>query len=93
MQQVPVRTFTFHRESQTLTAEASDLHGRFDLERALRYETFEIVGDRETKRYCFFDVKREQARNEVGDIQAWLFRPVDGYGRGVDGPRLHILND
>lgn len=93
MQKVPVRTFTYHRETQTLVAEASDLRGVMDLSAALRYEAFEVVGDRETKRYCFYDVKRERTLFETGDIQAWLFRPIDGFGRGLEGPRIHILND
>jgi hypothetical protein len=93
MQQVPVRTFTYNKETQNLSACESDLRGVFDMDRALRYETFEIVGDRETKRYCFYDVQREKARYEIGDIQAWLFRPVDGFGRAADGPRLIIFND
>lgn len=93
MQQVSVHVFTYNKVSQTLSAEESDLRGVFDMGRALSYETFEIVGVRETKRYCFYDVKRERAHNEVGDIQAWLFRPVDGFGRGIEGPRLTIYND
>lgn len=93
MQQVSVRTFTYDKVSQTLSAEASDLRGVFDLDRALSYQTFEIVGARETKKYCFYDVRKERAHNEHGDIQAWLFRPVDNFGRGVEGPRLTIFND
>jgi len=93
MKQISIHNFTYNKDSQTLVAEESDLRGKFDMAAALRYESFEIVGKRETRRYCFYDIQREGARNEAGDIQAWLFRPVDRLGRGVDGPRLKILND
>lgn len=93
MQQISIMAFTFDKTTQTLSEEASSLTGQLDISRLLRYESFEVVGKRETKRYCLFDVKREQARNEVGDILAWMFRPVDGFGRGLPGPRLMIIND
>lgn len=93
MQQISVMVFGFDKTTQILSEEASSLTGQLDLSRLLRYETFEIVGKRETKRYCLYDVQRERAHNEVGDIQAWLFRPVDGYGRAAPGPRLTIFND
>lgn len=93
MQRISVQTFSYDKVTQTLSEEASSLTGQLDLNALLRYETFEIVGVRETKRYCFYDVKREAARNEVGDIQAWLFRPVDNFGRAAAGPRLTIIND
>lgn len=93
MQQVPVRAFGYNKADNTLTVCASDLNGVLDLSSLLNYETFEIVGDRQTKRYCFYDVKRERAYNKVGDIQAWLFRPVDNFGRAAEGPRLTVFND
>jgi hypothetical protein len=93
MQRISVMTFTFNKETQTLMEDASSLTGQLDLSRLFRYEAFEVVGKHETKRYCLYDVKREGARNEVGDIQAWMFRPVDNFGRAATGPRLIIVND
>ena len=93
MQQISVRTFTYDKTAQVLSEEASSLTNQLDLSRLLRYESFEVVGDRETKRYCLYDVRRERAIGEVGDILAWLFRPVDGFGRAAPGPRLEIVND
>lgn len=93
MQQISVMVFTFDKVTQTLSEEASSLTNQLDLSRLLRYESFEVVGKKETKRYCLYDVKREQARGEQGDILAWLFRPVDGFGRAAPGPRLEIVND
>lgn len=93
MQQISVAVFTYDKVTQTLSEEASSLTNQLNMARLLRYESFEVVGKRETKRYCLYDVRREQARGEVGDIQAWLFRPIDGFGRAAPGPRLEIVND
>ena len=93
MKQISIHQFTFTKETQTLSAFESDLRGVIDFAALLNFEAFEIVGKRETRRYCFVEVEREQTRFEAGDITAWKFRPVDGYGRGIDGPRLIVFND
>lgn len=93
MQQISVQEFTFNKETQTLSTFESDIRGKLDLDRVLRYESIQVIGVRENKLYAFYDVLRERTRNEVGDIQAWKLRPVDRFGRRVDGPEMVIFND
>ena len=94
MQQVSIRRFTYDRATSTLTEEASSLTGVLDLSPLLNHmEHFEVVGARETKRYAWSRTVREEARNEVGDILAWEFRPINALGRYQPGPRIVILND
>lgn len=93
MQQISVRAFGFNKTTQTLSAFESDIRHQINFALLLTYETFEIVGVRETRRYQFVETQYEQSGFEIGDVEAWHFRPVDGYGRGVDGPRLVVFND
>ena len=93
MQRIPVQAFTFNKETQTLSTDASDIQNLLDMDRVLHYESIQVIGVRETKLYAFYDVVRERARNEIGDIQAWKLRPVDRFGRRVDGPEMVIFND
>ncbi len=93
MQQIPVRAFHWNKETQVLSAEESDLRHLINMGPLLNYETFEVVGERETRKYCFYELMREESRFETGDIQGWKFRPVDGFGRGIEGPRIIIFND
>lgn len=93
MQQISIHAFGFNKVTQVLSEEASTLSNRLDMNPLLRYEAFEVVGKRETRRYCLFEVEREQARNEPGDILVWKFRQVDRFGRALGGPQIHIFND
>jgi len=75
------------RNSNKLTGEASmlrhSLQGQIQSGNALA-----IVGHRETRLYALHEVEREKAHNEVGDIQAWVYKPVRS-----EGPSLIIFND
>jgi len=93
MQQIAITQFSFNKTTQVLCAMISDIQHLIQTGRLLAYEPFEIVGKRETRRYCLHTVEREQARNEIGDIQAWIFRPVDRFGRSLPGPQLTLFND
>lgn len=94
MQTIGVEAFSYNRQAQILMVEESDLRGKLDLKPLISgYEHFQVVGHHETKRFMFWNIQREIARDEVGDIIAWEFRPVDRFGRGVDGPKLIVLND
>jgi hypothetical protein len=85
--------FTWNKATQVLSSEASCLSVKIDINRLLRYETFEVVGKRETRKFCLFDVIREEAHHEPGDIEAWMFRQVDNFGRALGGPQIMIFND
>jgi hypothetical protein len=91
--QVSIDDFTWNKVTQVLSTEASCLSAKIDFDRLLRYETFKIVGKRETRQYCLFDVKRAEDRNEPGEIQAWMFRQVDNFGRALGGPQVMVFND
>jgi hypothetical protein len=93
MQRISVETFSYNKVAQVLSEDASSLTGQLDLKALLNYETFQVVGRREIKLYQFVQVKRDGARHEIGDIVCWEFRPVDGFNRGVPGPKLVIFND
>lgn len=93
MQQISIHAFGFNKETQVLSEEASTLSNRLNMDSLLRYEAFEVVGNRETRRYCLFDIEREPAQNEWGDILVWKFRQVDRFGRALGGPQIHIFND
>lgn len=93
MQEISVREFTYDKQAYLMTADASDLHGKLDLDPLLSYEPFRIIGEREAKRYQFNGAVRERSRFESGDILYWVFFPTDRSGRRADGPELHIMND
>jgi hypothetical protein len=95
VQELSVHDLTFIKASQTLTTFASDLQAQaFDLDSVVnRVEPFQIRGEREARTYQFYDVQREGARHEVGDVTAWLFRHVDSFGRALPGQRMIVFND
>jgi hypothetical protein len=94
VQEISVHEFTWNKATNTLSTFVSDLAAtHFNFEAALRYEAFMINGETRNIRYCFYEVEREKTRFEHGDIVAWKFRPVDGFGRGIEGPRLVVYND
>lgn len=94
MQRVSIRRFNYDQATSTLAEDASSLTGELNLSPLLnQMEHFEVVGARETKRYGWAHTVREKATNEVGDILAWHFRPINALGRYQPGPTIIIFND
>lgn len=78
----------WHKDSNVLTADMSEVRD-FGFGMLIgSYDEFEIQGRHETRRYVSAGCVREPAVNEIGDVQYWTFRPVSG-----QGPNLHIFND
>ena len=93
MLQISINHFGYNRETGNLSEEASTLSSVVDVNLLLSGNHFEIVGKRETRRYCLEKAVREESRFEVGDILYWSFRPVDRLGRFIPGVSLLVFND
>ena len=97
-----ISQFTYHRplngEPGKLSAEMSELqHGMAPLkmQMILRGVVFHIQGQNELRAYKLARVEREQAHNEIGDVQAWVFERFDKdrAGNTMPGHILTVFND
>lgn len=93
MQEVSIHELTFNKETQVLFTDLSDIGHMLDFTKLFSYESFNVKGVRETKRYTFNRTIRERSTRDTGDILYWVFIPTDRYGRRAGGPDLHIFND